>query len=72
MHCYKRAELAFRDVIAVAWTNQNISGSISMDEDGQDLGTVDTFTVNADVYRLQGDFGMLEVRSSSPELIVLE
>jgi len=52
--------------------NQNIPGSISTDEDGQDLGTVDTFAVNGDVYRLQGDFGILEVRSSSPELIVLE
>ncbi|THF86096.1 hypothetical protein E7T09_12740 [Deinococcus sp. KSM4-11] len=70
--CYRRAELVFQDVMSVVWSKQNIPGAVTVDEDGEDFGTVDVLEMDGDIYRLQGDFGVIEVHSSPPSLTLLE
>jgi hypothetical protein len=70
-HCYRLVTLTFRNLRARTWRARSTERFIDADE-GVDYGNIDRFTAGKDgVYRLEGDWGSVEVRSDAPEVVVL-
>jgi len=67
--CYRRGRLVFRNVTSASWSNRAELPSGGEDE-GADLGTIDTFVLDGGAYKLRGRFGALEVRAGSVDVDV--
>jgi hypothetical protein len=70
-HCYRLATLTFPNLRARTWHARTTDRFVDADE-GVDLGNIDRFTAGEDgVYRLEGEWGSVELRSDAPELALL-
>jgi hypothetical protein len=68
-HCYRPAQLVFPDVRQVNWIERNIR-PVSDATDRVDHGNIDTMYEKDGVCHLEGDWGIVEVASGRPELII--
>jgi hypothetical protein len=65
-YCYRTGTIRFEKVEALNWTRQLVVKP-AVDATGErDFGAIDVFGIEQGVYVLEGDFGRLEIRSSSP------
>ena len=70
-YCYRKAQLVFPNVQDVRWLEKtatpyrDATGSI-------DYGNIDALTAEQGHYRIEGDWGVVEVESSAPTLKLVE
>lgn len=62
---YRKGCLVFSDVKEVSWSGQGRIKPAIDANDEIDYGGIDSFTIEHDVYRLEGDFGLVEVSAAS-------
>ncbi|WP_392957442.1 hypothetical protein [Streptomyces sp. LN245] len=68
--CFRRATIVFSPVCDLHWTGQSV-GRPAIDASGTlDFGSVGCLTRDQDNYELQGDWGTILLRSSSPSLSI--
>jgi len=64
-HCYRRAELVFERVVDLRWRHSGAPPAV--DATGEpDLGSIDSLTAAGGRYRLEGDWGSMEIESAAP------
>ena len=69
-HCYRRGRLTFRNLRRFGFLD---AASVwpSIDADGtRDLGSIDSLTLNDRTYRIEGDWGVMEVESDPPSMVL--
>ncbi|KJY74129.1 hypothetical protein TW78_08835 [Vibrio coralliilyticus] len=70
-YCYKKGKIVFQGLKCVKWISKNETPFKDVSGE-EDYGNIDTFQLLNDQYRLSGDWGELEVRSSSVKWIWIE
>jgi hypothetical protein len=68
-HCYRPARLVFADVRQINWIERHIRPFRDA-ADEVDYGNIDAMYERAGVYHLEGDWGIVEVASAPPQLLV--
>jgi hypothetical protein len=70
-HRYRMAALTFSEIRSRTWHARTMERFTDADT-AVDYGNIDRFTVDSHgVYRLEGEWGSVEIRSDPPELLVL-
>jgi hypothetical protein len=67
--CYRKGRLTFHGVSDVNWSNKRIELPPGASADA-DLGTIDSFLLEAGAYKLRGAWGRLELRATSVDVDV--
>lgn len=67
-HCYRKGRMVFRNVSNVTWANKRIDRA--PDDETGDLGTIDSFVLDAGTYKLRGPWGRVELQASSVDVDV--
>ena len=67
-YCYKKAKIVFQDLSSVVWVNRDETPFKDVSGE-EDYGNIDVFQLLNGRYRLSGDWGELEVTSSSVKWI---
>ncbi|UKA51968.1 hypothetical protein LFT48_04390 [Arthrobacter sp. FW305-123] len=66
--CYRKGRLVFSGVKDISWSGQGrIKATIDANDEIDYCG-IDSFTIEDDVYRLEGDFGLVEVSAASVDV----
>lgn len=69
-YCYKKGEIIFSKTEKIKW-NQKSFKNLSMDSTGEpDMGNIDGFYIENDIYHLNGDWGDVEVSSEIPKIVL--
>ncbi|MDT3399859.1 hypothetical protein RKE29_25025 [Streptomyces sp. B1866] len=64
-HCYREAVIEFTDVRRLVWAGQGTPPAT--DSSGtHDYGGADSFVATGNVYRIEGDWGEIEIESEAP------
>ena len=58
--CFRRGRILFEEVLSLNWAGQGAPPAVDASEE-IDYGHLDLFQWNEGTYRLQGDFGLMEL-----------
>ncbi|MGJ0386903.1 hypothetical protein [Paenarthrobacter nicotinovorans] len=64
-YCYRKGRLVFSGVKEILWSGQGRINPAIDARDEIDYGGIDSFIIEDNVYRLEGDFGLVEVSAAS-------
>ncbi|YCK81098.1 hypothetical protein M1D89_18730 [Arthrobacter sp. D3-18] len=64
-YCYRKGRLVFSGVKEISWSGQGRINPAIDANDEIDYGGIDSFRIEDNVYRLEGDFGLVEVSAAS-------
>lgn len=67
-HCYRTGRLIFSGPTSVAWNRRDFAHPATDASGKIDYGAIDEMTLTDGVYRLEGAWGEVEIRSDPPSL----
>lgn len=68
-YCYRQAMLDFPAAKQITWLERHFIPFTDANNE-QDFGNIDVFYRESDTYHLEGDWGVVEVRSAPPVLTI--